>query len=124
MASILLVDDDMNLLRGVRRVLRTCPYDLFIASSAEMAIRMLRHGGFDLVVVDQAISDSHGPPLVQWLAIQHPQTACIMLSHPSGEASVADSLPSGDPYRTLTKPCDDVALATAIGQALEIQSVS
>ena len=53
MPSVLLVDDDQNLLSGLRRSLREQPYDLYTANSAEMAIDMFQRIGFDVVVADQ-----------------------------------------------------------------------
>ena len=80
MPSVLLVDDDLNLLSGLRRVLREQPYELFTANSSEMAITMFQRQPFDLVVADQEMSGKSGIELVKWLAKNFPDTKRIMLT--------------------------------------------
>lgn len=119
MPSILLIDDDMNLLRGLRRVLRTQPYDLFIANSAEMAMGMFHRGSFDLVVVDQEMGGKKGTEFVTWLAEHYPQTVRIMLTGRADMDVMKTAINDGKVFRFLTKPCHDVELALAIREGLE-----
>lgn len=123
MPSILLIDDDMNLLRGLRRVLRTQPYDLFIANSAEMAMGMFHRGSFDLVVVDQEMGGKKGTEFVTWLAEHYPLTVRIMLTGRANMDVMKTAINEGKVFRFLTKPCHDVELALAIREGLESQLV-
>lgn len=121
MPSILLIDDDMNLLRGLRRVLRTQPYDLFIANSAEMAMGMFHRGSFDLVVVDQEMGGKKGTEFMTWLAQHYPHTVRIMLTGRADMDVMKTAINEGKVFRFLTKPCHDVELAMAIREGLESQ---
>lgn len=121
MPSILLVDDDMNLLRGLRRVLHHQPYELFIANSAEMAIDMFQRQSFDLVVADQSMEGKSGTELISWLAIEFPDTVRIMLTGCAEAEVMKTAINDGKVFRYLTKPCHDLELAMAIRDGLDLQ---
>src|SRR6056297_1875286 len=90
MQSILIVDDDVNLLRGLSRVLRHQPYELFTASSAELAKEMFQRKAFDLVVVDQQMQGQPGTKFIRWLSKNFPKTVRIMLTgHADVEVAMA-----------------------------------
>lgn len=122
MHTILLVDDDMNLLQGLRRSLRDQPYDLFVANSAEMAIDMFKRQPFDLVVADQKMDGMAGTELICWLVEHFPETVRIMLT---GEAHVdvmKEAINNGNVFRFLTKPCHVLDLAIAIREGLDLHT--
>ncbi|MGB7342574.1 MAG: response regulator [Pirellulaceae bacterium] len=122
MPSVLIVDDDVNLLHGLRRVLRAQPYELFSANSAEMAIAMYQRQPFDLVVTDQKMDGKSGTELVQWIAEYFPNTVRIMLTGHADVDVMKQAINDGRVFRFLTKPCRDVDLAVAIRDGLETQS--
>lgn len=118
MHSILLVDDDMNLLRGLRRALRDQPYDLFVAHSAEDAKQMFRRRTFSLAVVDQQLGGAPGSEFIAWISEFHPATVRMMLTgHPNVNVA-QDAINRGGVFRFLTKPIRDVELALAIREGL------
>ena len=121
MPSILLVDDDMNLLRGLRRVLREQPYELFIANSSEMAMDMFQRQAFDLVVADQEMSGRPGTVLIAWLAEHFPDTVRIMLTGKPDVEVMKNAINDGKVFRFLTKPCHELELALAIREGLDLQ---
>jgi DNA-binding NtrC family response regulator len=123
MPAILLVDDDLNLLSGLRRVLREQPYDLFTANSAEMAINMFQRQPFDLVVADQEMSGKSGLELIAWLASAFPETTRIMLTGRANIEVAKQAINEGKVFRFLTKPCHDLELALAIRDGLEAQQL-
>ena len=124
MASVLIVDDDLNLLSGLRRILHQQPYELFTANSTEMAIEMFQREPFDLVVADQNMSGKTGLELVTWLADSFPDTIRIMLTG-SGNLDIAKkAINDGKVFRFLTKPCHDVELALAIRTGLETKQLA
>ncbi|QDT12184.1 response regulator [Planctomycetes bacterium K23_9] len=121
MPSVLFVDDDMNLLQGLRRSLRDQPYNLFIANSAEMAMSMCQREAFDLVVADYRMSGMSGMDLVNWLAENLPDTVCIMLTGHADVELMKEAINQGHVFRFLTKPCHDVELSLAVREGLELQ---
>lgn len=121
MPSILLVDDDMNLLSGLRRILHQQPYELFIANSAEMAIDMFRRQEFDLVVADHSMGGKSGIELISWIAVEFPNTVRIMLTGCAEAQVMKTAINEGMVFRYLTKPCHDLELALAIRDGLDLQ---
>lgn len=119
MASILLVDDDKNLLAGLRRSLRQQPYTITTVNSAEMAIEMFKRGSFDVVVADQKMGGLSGTELITWLANVFPETVRIMLTGQPDVQVMKDAINNGKVFRFLTKPCKDLDLAFAIRDGLE-----
>ena len=119
MQSVLFVDDDMNLLRGLRRSLRDQPYDIYVANSAELAISMFCRQAFDLVVVDQQMSGTTGTEFVTWLANRFPDTVRLMLTGHADVDVMKDAINNGQVFRFLTKPCHEVELAMAIRDGLD-----
>ena len=119
MPSVLLVDDDLNLLSGLRRVLREQPYELFTANSSEMAITMFQRQPFDLVVADQEMSGKSGIELVKWLAKNFPDTKRIMLTGKNDTEITKQAINEGRVFRFLNKPCHALELALAIREGLE-----
>ena len=124
MPAILIVDDDLHILSGLRRVLSEQPYDLYTANSTEMAIEMFQRQPFDLVVSDLEMNGKSGLELIKWLVKHFPDTIRIMLT---GKADVEVSkraINEGRVFRFLTKPCHAVELALAIREGLESQPVA
>ena len=80
MTSILLVDDDPNVTKGLRRSLRQEPYDVCVADSAEQAMLLLGHRTIDLVVMDQTMDGAPGTELAAWIHQRFPSTVRLMLS--------------------------------------------
>lgn len=119
MPAILLVDDDMNLLRGIRRTLRQQPYQVFVANSAEMAMEMFHREVFELVVVDQMMNGLPGTELMIWIEKHFPQTVRIMLTGHPDVGVMKKAINDGHVFRFLTKPCREIELATAIQDGLE-----
>ncbi len=122
MPSIILIDDDMNLLRGLRRALRDQPYELFVANSAEAAMNMFFRKPFDLVVVDQQMDQMHGTELLSWIADHFPETVRIMLTGHADVSVMKQAINQGGVFRFLTKPCHTLELAVAIREGLESQT--
>ena len=118
MPSVLLVDDDMNLLRGLQRALRQQPYELFTANSSEMAIEMFHRERFDLVIADQQMSGMPGTALIAWLAEHFPDTVRIMLTGRADVDVMKAAINDGRVFRFLTKPCHEFELAMAICDGL------
>lgn len=119
MPSVLLIDDDLNLLRGLRRCLRDQPYDLYTAHNAEIAMDMFRRRAFDLIVVDQNMDAVKGTDLMAWINQSFPNTVRIMLTGSSDHHVMIDAINNGGVFRFLTKPCREFELALAILDGLE-----
>lgn len=81
MANILLVDDDVALLRTLSRILATDDHQVVTAESCSEA-RDRASGGdvFDLFILDFWLGDDNGLALMSDLLDHHPETPVLFLS--------------------------------------------
>ena len=63
-AKLLLVDDEDNILRSLKRVLRKEPYELITAASGDEALTLMEEQHFDLVISDARMPGMDGPTLL------------------------------------------------------------
>ena len=116
--TVLLVDDEAKVLRGLARVLRGQPYRLHTARSADEAMHTLRARHVDVIVADEKMPGMSGTELLAWAAESYPQVMRILLTgHASAETAIR-AINEGEVFQFLTKPCDGAKLAVAIRKAL------
>lgn len=122
--TVLLVDDDSNLLHGLTRALRHQPFDLFTVRSAEEAMDVLKRRSIRVVVADEQMPGMSGGDLLAWAAENFPETTRIVLTgHPTAEQAIR-AINEGVVYRYFTKPCNPADLAITIRKALEEQDAA
>lgn len=117
--TVLLVDDEPNLLQGLRRALRREPYEILVAEGAAAALRLLDARPVDVVVSDEAMPGMSGTEFLGRVRSQYPDTIRIMLTGHGTLKVAIRAINDGEVYRFLTKPCDPVDLALTIRQALQ-----
>jgi DNA-binding NtrC family response regulator len=118
-ATVLLVDDDPNVLRGLVRALRYQPFLLYTAHSAEEAMEVLKSRLVDVLVTDDQMPGITGIELLAWVAKHFPEVVRMVLTGcPTTERAIR-AINESRVFRFFTKPCDPVALALAIHQAVE-----
>jgi DNA-binding NtrC family response regulator len=118
-ATVLLVDDDENLLHGLARVLRHQPFRLLTARSGEEAMWVLKTRSVDVIVADEHMPGMSGTELLAWVARECPQVVRIVLTGHATAATAIRAINDGGVYRFFTKPCHEVELALAIRKAIE-----
>ena len=118
-ATVLLVDDDQNVLHGLARLLRNQPYTLLTVRSADEAMWTMKTRPVDLVVADERMPGICGTDLLVWTATHFPDTIRIMLTGYATAENAIRAINEAGVHRFFTKPCKDVELALAIRKALE-----
>ena len=117
--TVLLVDDDANVLNGLARVLRHQPYQLYTALSGDEAMAILKARNVDVIVSDEQMPGISGSDLLAWVADKLPDVMRIVLTgHATAETAIR-AINEGDVFHFFTKPCDEVQLALTIRKALE-----
>ena len=115
--TLLLVDDEPNVVASLRRLLRPDGYHILSASSGSQALQLLRSDPVDIIVADQRMPDMTGVEFLRQAKVLYPQTIRIVLSGHSELQSVTDAINEGAVYRFLTKPWDEDQLRSFIDQA-------
>lgn len=111
---ILCVDDEPNVLAGLRQLLRR-QYDVTIASSGPVAIETVKaQGPFVVVVSDLQMPAMDGIEFLRWVSQYAPDTARILLTGNANLSSAIAAVNAGSIFRFLTKPCPLPILQEAI----------
>ncbi|MDP2699897.1 response regulator [Thalassospira sp.] len=123
MNKVLFVDDNTNVLNGLRRRLRAaCPSwtTSFAASGAE-ALALCEQNSFDVVVTDMRMPGMDGAELLGHVRKYIPDAARIILSGFSEDEAILRTV--GPAHQYLAKPCDDELLIETIQHTLELRKI-
>lgn len=122
-ASILFVDDDPNVLSGLRRMMYPYrdEYELLFANSGQEALDMMSAKPSDIVVSDMRMPGMNGAELLHKIYDLYPGTIRFILSGHSDRELIMQSVDYAHQY--LAKPCDPDSLRNAIGRSLTLQNL-
>jgi response regulator RpfG family c-di-GMP phosphodiesterase len=120
-ASVLLVDDEENILSSLRRVLRGQPYKVQIANGGEKALEIMREQPVDLVISDARMPGMDGATLLAEVQKHWPTTMRILLTGYADISTTIRAINQGQIYRYISKPWVDDELRLTIQQALAYQ---
>ncbi len=118
-ATIMLVDDEPNVISALRRALRPQRYQILSCVSAEQALETMACQRVDLVVSDQRMPGMTGIDFLHRVKSLYPDTVRIALSGYTDLSTVTDAVNEGAVYKFLTKPWDDAELRQVLAAALE-----
>ncbi len=120
--TVLLVDDDTNVLHGLARALRKQPYQIYTARSADEAIGVMKARSIDVIVSDEQMPGMSGSDLLAWTSANCPKVMRIVLTGHATTENAIRAINEGDVFHFFTKPCDEVQLALVIRRALEYKA--
>lgn len=117
--KVLCVDDEVNILKSMQRILRKCDFDLLVANSGQEALAMFEEYQIDLVVSDMKMPQMNGAELLAYVAEQSSDTYRIILTGYSDLESTVAAVNKGKVDRYLQKPWENAALIEAIEEGLK-----
>lgn len=119
--KILFVDDERNVLDGLRRMLHGMRHEwemAFVESGSE-ALEILSREPFDMVVTDMRMPGMDGSQLLTRVQELHPRLVRIILSGYSDQETVFKSVRVAHQY--LSKPCDPETVKSTLSRALALR---
>jgi diguanylate cyclase (GGDEF)-like protein/PAS domain S-box-containing protein len=116
--TLLLVDDEPNILSALKRQLRGTGLRILTASSGREGLALLDTEAVDVIVSDQRMPGMTGVDFLRAVKTSHPETVRIVLSGFTELQSVTDAVNEGAIYKFLTKPWDDAQLRGHIQEAI------
>ncbi len=119
MSSILLVDDEENVLSALKRALFDEPYEIATAGGGEQALELLKNRSFKVVVSDERMIGMQGSELLSQVRLLYPETIRIMLTGHATLDAAMKAVNEGEIYRFFSKPWNDHDLTFAIRSAIE-----
>jgi HD-like signal output (HDOD) protein len=120
---ILFVDDDPNVLTGLRNVLRSRrrEWDMVFAIGPEEALAKLAESSFDVVISDMRMPRMDGAALLTRVKALQPRAVRMILSGQTELESVLKSVFIAHMF--LSKPCDPDLLQRVVDRACGLQAI-
>lgn len=115
--TLLLVDDEVNILSSLRRLVRPDGYQVLTANGGESALALLDRQPVDVIVSDQRMPGMTGTEFLRRVRERFPDTIRIVLSGYTELDSVTSAINDGAVYKFLTKPWVDEQLRSNISEA-------
>lgn len=117
--SILIVDDDPNVLTALKRSLMDEPFIVYTAGGGGEGLEILKNNRIKLVISDEKMPGMSGSEFLTAVKKIFPETIRMILTgHASIEAAM-NAVNSGEIYRFFSKPWNDVELKLSIRAAIE-----
>jgi two-component system, probable response regulator PhcQ len=119
--AILIVDDEPGVIAALKRVLLEEPYDVLAAAGGEEGLTLLKReaGRIKVVLSDERMPGMPGAAFLAVVREYYPDTVRIILTGHASIESMMKAVNSGEIYRFLTKPWDDMDLRLAVRAAVE-----
>jgi two-component system cell cycle sensor histidine kinase/response regulator CckA len=116
--TVLVVDDDPNMLEGVREILEAQGHRVLKAISGEEALRVAEahHGPIALLLADVVMPGLSGPEVAGRLRATRPGTKVLFMSGFTTEVVFSRGLDPGDPF--IVKPFRPDALVRKVQEVL------
>ncbi len=123
MNRILFVDDEPNVIDGLRRSLRRLrhEWDMVFVTSGSEALAAAAQQPFDVIVTDMRMPEMDGAELLQYFHRDYPDTVRFILSGYAELESVMRTVPIA--HQFLTKPCEPETLRYAVARAFELREL-
>lgn len=117
--KVLLVDDDANLLAGLRRSLDGDDYEVHIAQGGENGLRVFQEEGpFEVTIADMRMPGLDGVEYLKQIGELNRDTVRVMLTGNVDQKTAIDAVNEGHVFRFLSKPCDPDEVDRCIRDAL------
>ncbi len=122
--TLLLVDDEPNILAALQRTLRRDGYRILACDDPEKALELLSRERVDVILADQRMPGMNGVEFLRRAKEMHPETIRIVLSGYTDLQFITDAINEGAIYKFLTKPWDDGQLREQVREAFRGKEVT
>lgn len=120
---ILFVDDEVNVLNGLQRMLlfKKLDWDMHFATLGRKALLLMEKEPFDAIVTDERMPEIGGAELLSTVASRYPETVRFMLSGMSDRKTFYGSAKCA--HRFIPKPCNAETLTGIIMRAFALRDL-
>ncbi len=116
---LLLVDDELGIVKALTRVFRQENYEVITAGGGKEALEKLAEGPVHLVISDFMMPGMNGAQFLQEVKLRSPETIRIMLTGHANTDAVMGAINEGAVYKFILKPWNDDDLRVTVALALE-----
>lgn len=118
-ATLLLVDDEPNVLKALKRLFRGDEYNVYLAESGAAGLEILKQKTIDLIISDMRMPQMDGAEFLTRVADRWPDTVRILLTGFADLESTITAVNKGRIYSYCSKPWEDNELKILVNNALE-----
>lgn len=122
-ATILVVDDELGIREGCRRVLGREGHQVVVTSTGEEGWEQVQSGQFDLALLDVMMPGMSGIDLLKRIAAFDPYLVCIIITGYATIELAVQAIKEGA-YNFIAKPFESSALLLTVNQGLEKRRLS
>ena len=133
MSRILIIDDDQDILKALRRLFSLTPctageqsfrvsVDSFV--SPQLALEKARHTAYDLVISDYRMPGMNGVQFLKAFREIQPEVPRLILSGYADLNGLIGAINEAGISRFIAKPWNDYELVSAVGQALALRQMT
>lgn len=120
MKRILCVDDEVEILRALKRVFILTDYEIFTASSAEEAFIIMRDNEIDMIISDMRMPEVDGYKLLSQVKMLYPDIIRIMLSGYSDEKLIIKAVQENIVKSYIFKPWENKSLLGTVERIFKL----
>jgi response regulator RpfG family c-di-GMP phosphodiesterase len=117
--TLLIVDDEANILSSLKRLFRAKGYRIFTAQSGIEGLAILEQEAIDLIISDMRMPEMNGAQFLEKARERWPDTVRILLTGYADITSTIDAINKGQIHRYISKPWEDQDLLSSVHQTLE-----
>jgi putative nucleotidyltransferase with HDIG domain len=117
--TVLFVDDEVNILKALQRLLRTENMNVLCAARGQEALELMERTPAQVVVSDQRMPEMPGVEFLAAVRERHPDVVRMMLTGYTEMNVAVEAINRGEIYRLITKPWNDDELRATIRQAFD-----
>lgn len=121
--TLLLVDDEANVLAALKRLLRRDGYRILQANSGQEGLELLMQNDVGVIVSDQRMPGMTGVEFLREARKLCPETVRIVLSGYTEIQSITDAINEGAIYKFFTKPWEDGIIRGHIESAFKYKEM-
>ena len=133
MKRILIIDDDEDILKALRRLFSLTPCtageqtfrlsaDIFV--SPQLALEKARHTAYDLVISDYRMPAMNGVQFLKAFREIQPEVPRLILSGYADLNGLIDAINEAGISRFIAKPWNDYELVSSVGQVLALHQLT
>lgn len=122
--TLLIVDDEVNILSSLSRLLRMDNLEVNTAENAYKGLEKLKTmGGADIIISDNCLPDLTGIDFFVKVRQLYPDSIRILITGYPDLDSAIQAINKGQVYRYIPKPWDNEELKLVVKQALDFYDV-
>lgn len=118
--KLLIVDDEENILKSIKRIFRKDGYQILTATNGNEALEALKENEVNVILSDQRMPHMTGSEFLAEAKKIQPDSVGMILSGYADFDAVVSAINEGSIYKFLNKPWNDNQLRETVHSAFEI----